>query len=236
MAYPYGCVFLARKILNSNIWLDKPSWWLKVWIYLLLKVHHNNSASFKRGQNFFTRDQIHHDCKLQLDGIKVVTVDNVLRWLKCTQQITTQKTTRGMIITVCNYESYQSLVSYKNDTENDTINALKTQQKRNRNAMLYKKNERIKEDIYQGFELLWGKYPIKEGKKQALIHYKYALSAGYAHEDIVKALANYLKKIEIEKIEAKYIKHASTFFNDWEDYLDYEPPKPKILSRTQIAH
>jgi hypothetical protein len=78
-------------------------------------------------------------------------------------------------------------------------------------------------DIYNGFENLWHKYPIKEGKKQALIHYKYALKAGHAHADIAKALRNYLKKIEVERTEPKYIKHGSTFFNNWEDFLTYKP-------------
>ena len=119
---PDGCVLLARKIGNSKIWFSKPSWWLKVWIYLLTEVNHKDYKNLKRGQGFFTRDKIFSDCFLVLDGIKAQSVDNLMRWLKSAGQITTQKTTRGMFITICNYKEYQNILNYKNDTENDAVN------------------------------------------------------------------------------------------------------------------
>jgi len=121
-----GCIQLARRIQVSEIWQDKPSWWLKVWIHLLLGVNHTDRGKFKRGQGFFTRKGIYKDCGLVVEGIEPETIDNVLRWLKSTTRITTQKTTRGMVITVSNYERYQQLLNYKNDTKND----IETTQKR----------------------------------------------------------------------------------------------------------
>ena len=125
---PGGCILLARKIEQSDIWTKKPCWWLKVWEYILLKVNHKPNNMFDRGQNFFSRNEIYQNCYLKNEGIKPETTDNVLRWLKRTTQITTQKTTRGIIITVLKYSVYQSLSSYKNDTENDTKNDIKTTQ------------------------------------------------------------------------------------------------------------
>lgn|SRR3990167_1588971 len=130
---PYGCILLARKLQQSDIWVKKPSWWLKVWMYMLIQVNHKDNYLFKRGQNFFTREKIYDDCKLYLEGIKALTVDNMIRWLRATRQATTQKTTRGIIITICNYELYQNMLNYKNDTENDTSNEIETTQKRHRN-------------------------------------------------------------------------------------------------------
>lgn len=49
--------------------------------------------------------------------------------MKKEQNITTHKTTRGFIITVLNYDKYQSFNNYKNDTKNDK----QTKHKRNTN-------------------------------------------------------------------------------------------------------
>lgn len=130
---PEGCILVARKILKSSIWQQKPSWWLKVWLYILIEVNHKDNALFKRGENFFTYSKIFDDCNLICEGNDMKSLDNLMRWLKSTTQITTRRTTRGFIISVCNYEYYQNLLNYKNDTENDTENDSKTKQKRQQN-------------------------------------------------------------------------------------------------------
>jgi len=139
-----GCILLARKMLDSEIWTNKPAWWLKVWIYILMKVNHVNNGRFQRGQGFFRAESIQEACSLQLEGITKKTIHNLIKWLKSTTQITTQKTTRGMIITVCNYNEYQDLLNYKNDTENDTENEIGTKQKRNRNDTINNNGKNVK--------------------------------------------------------------------------------------------
>ena len=129
---PEGAILLARVTMNSDIWEKKPSWWLKVWTYILMKVNHKGNKMFNRGSNFFNRNWIYDDCKLVNDRIKADSIDNVIRWLRDEKMITTQKTTRGIIINVCNYETYQDLASYRNDTANET----ETRQKRDRNETI----------------------------------------------------------------------------------------------------
>jgi len=133
MKIPNGCVFLARIIDESDVWCGKPSWWLKVWLHILMRVNHKKQKGFNRGQAFFSRDQIHLDCHLRNDRVKAKSVDNVIRWLKSTTRITTRKTTRGIVITVCNYDKYQDIDNYRNDTGNDRLNDLGTTQERHRN-------------------------------------------------------------------------------------------------------
>lgn len=154
-----GWISIYRKIINSDIW-SKPAWWLKVWIYSLLIVSHENTSSFKRGTRFFTRYSIWKECNLLADGVNVDTVDNVLRWLEKTEQITKQKTTRGMIITVCKYNEYQNKHTLRNDTNNEDKNAEpnenKTAEKRlnddtinnniNKGNNENKRNEAVKEN------------------------------------------------------------------------------------------
>lgn len=115
-----GYIITPRVILKSEIWKTKPAWWLKIWNFILIKVNHKDNKYFKRGTNLFTYEMIHYECNLNLDFIKSKSISNVIKWLKLRTQITTQKTTRGLIITVCNYELYQNPKNYVNDTENDT--------------------------------------------------------------------------------------------------------------------
>jgi len=126
---PNGCVLLARKIKESEIWNEKPSWWFKVWVYILTEVNHQENEYFDRGTNYFSSEKIYSECALYKEGIKIHTISNLIKWLKRTKQITTRKTTRGLYITVCNYEYYQDMGNYKNYTENYMENEIGTKSK-----------------------------------------------------------------------------------------------------------
>lgn len=79
---------------------------------------------------------------------------------------------------------------------------------------------RGKNDL-QHFESLWSQYPNKLGKKDALRHYKASVLSDQDQQDIETALQNYIK--HTNTIDAKYIKHGSTWFNNWRDWVDYKP-------------
>lgn len=69
------------------------------------------------------------------------------------------------------------------------------------------------------FEILWKRYPRKDGKKKALVHYKAARRSGVKYETISAGLNNYLEYIRKAKIETRYIKIGSTWFcgHCWDD-------------------
>lgn len=136
----------SRSIFESDIWTSKPSWWLKVWLYILGNVSFSDKGKYERGTALFSYDKIYFDCNLSKEGIKKRTIDNALRWLKTNDMIATQKTTRGFYITVLKYNEYQVLNNYKNDTENDKS----TQKKRQVNDTIIEEDNKYKEDnIYK---------------------------------------------------------------------------------------
>ena len=107
-----GFILLSRQILCSEIW-RKPPEWLKLFLYILLKVNHKDGL-FPRGSNFFNFKE---------DRPPKVTLTQVyefLRWAKSEtiSFCTTEKTTRGVILKVNNYDYYQSLVNYQFQQEN----------------------------------------------------------------------------------------------------------------------
>lgn len=71
------------------------------------------------------------------------------------------------------------------------------------------------------FEELWSLYPKgrKQGKKKALESYQKARKAGTTFEAVRDGLESYVRYIEAERIETRFIKQASTFFNQqaWQD-------------------
>lgn len=81
------------------------------------------------------------------------------------------------------------------------------------------------------FAELWGIYPKyrKQGKKKAFDHYKKARKSGTTFEEIRKGLEAYIRYIEAERIETKYIKQAATFFSQaaWNDEWTTKNPLPE---------
>lgn len=111
--------------MYSEIWKKKPEY-LKVWIYLLIHVNHQTNRVFPRGSNFFNVPEISKET-----GVGVNTVYNSIEWLKKAKQITTQKTTRGIVVNVLQYEQYQDPSNYKGETKGETKGEISTKQVRN---------------------------------------------------------------------------------------------------------
>ena len=72
------------------------------------------------------------------------------------------------------------------------------------------------------FEQLWKLYPKKQGKPDALRHYKKAIKDGVTNEEIEQGIKDYVEQIEINKTERQFIKLGSTWFSKkgWEDEYD----------------
>lgn len=86
------------------------------------------------------------------------------------------------------------------------------------------------------FEGVWGRYPRKLGKDGALKAFKKALKADSgAGARISKALDNYLAYIEKNNTEEQYIKHGSTWFNQWQEWEVYEPRRDVGNGASPIA-
>ena len=107
-----GATIWARKTIDSVIFYDKPADWFKIWFFVVNEVNHTQYRKWKRGEGFMTYSQIMEKTKTTKNQ-----VDMCFRFLKKEQMLTTRKTTRGMTIEVLNYDFYQELKNYKNETE-----------------------------------------------------------------------------------------------------------------------
>ncbi len=95
-----GWIKLHRRILDNDLWLKKPSSWIKVWLYILLSVDHNT------GEGYFNLIKDRQNIGTEITPDKVKKIIATLRQMK---MIGTKRSTRGMTIKVLNYAKYQAL-------------------------------------------------------------------------------------------------------------------------------
>ena len=82
-------------------------------------------------------------------------------------------------------------------------------------------------DIF--FEEMWQFYPRKLGKMKALTKFKSSISNLRSFALLLVSLSNYLTYTS--KFDLTYIKHASTWFNEWENWVYVEVKHNKQVCR-----
>lgn len=71
-------------------------------------------------------------------------------------------------------------------------------------------------------------FPRKEGKKRGFASIRRQLTKPGDFDDFQWAVRQYAEFVKINNIEKKFIKHFSTFANEWEDWLD-----PEMVTRLE---
>lgn len=135
-----GYILQPRAIDESRI-AKSPPHVREIWLYLLRKANHKDAEIYgrtiKRGQLKTSYREIIEDLSWNVgyrkESYKKHHCEIAMKVLMREQMIEIAKTTRGIIITICNYDVYQDPKNYENDSEryneatrerqdNDTIN------------------------------------------------------------------------------------------------------------------
>ena len=115
-----GFILLSRQLLESEIF-GKPPHYLKLWIWMLMKARWQDGNSLKRGQLLTCISEM-QDLGIHKIGNRDVgrfTADQVRSaygFLVQSGAITVSKTTRGLIISIMKYDTYQTPESYEPHT------------------------------------------------------------------------------------------------------------------------
>lgn len=80
-------------------------------------------------------------------------------------------------------------------------------------------------DYQQEFEALWEKYPRKQNKRGALRSYVTARKSGVDFVTISNGIDAYIRYIEAEGVEQRYIKYGSSWFRQYGWENDYTSEK-----------
>jgi len=119
-----GWIKVHRRMIESDIFCWKPAEWLKIWLYILLKVNHSD-GSLPRGTAYFSKDwEDAHVSKWQWH--------KCVKYLKRATMIATEKATHGYIIKVLKYNNYQELTKKPSNTQSNTLSNSGATQKQHR--------------------------------------------------------------------------------------------------------
>jgi len=96
----------------------------ELWFYILRNVNHSKRLGLERGQGFFSLDHI-QEALCWYTGFRKNTyskpqLTKALRRLRERNMVATTKATRGITVTVCNYDEYQDPKSYEGKNEETT--------------------------------------------------------------------------------------------------------------------
>jgi len=118
-----GYIMISRAVMDSDVYASPPHVRV-IWLHLLLKATHKANKNFERGQCLVTLGGISEDLSWRRgfarEKFSKSKCEFSLKWLTKNGMITKRKTTRGLIITICNYDRYQDPRNYESNTKHST--------------------------------------------------------------------------------------------------------------------
>ena len=156
-----GYYIKARKIQESEI-MKKPPYMRDIWDYLMREANHKTKTIYgrtiKRGQLFRNFTNIIKDLSWNV-GYRKETYskwqcEKTMKYLRQRGMILTTRTTRGLLITICNYEFYQNPKNYESNSKQTTKATREqlTPDSINKNGL--KNEKKKKKDIYLDYVFL----------------------------------------------------------------------------------
>lgn len=111
----YGFILWDR-LRFSDFLIDKPPLWTKMWAFMLSQAYFKDTKKLKRGQLFVKKGEMREKMGHWKGSVYERPTPKQIRYCyECLVNegwISTSKTTRGMIITICNYDQMQQMKSY----------------------------------------------------------------------------------------------------------------------------
>lgn len=118
-----GFYLKARRTRESAI-SKAPPHVREIWDWILMNANFTDRPNLKRGQLITSYDKMIDDLSwyvgFRKESYKKHHCETAMKLLVKLTMITTTRTARGMVITVCNYDKYQEPKSYENHSETAT--------------------------------------------------------------------------------------------------------------------
>jgi len=209
-----GWISLHRKLLDNPIFKDSEA--VHLWIYLLLKASHQETTliindeliTLKRGQLAFGIRSCSKDT-----GISIKRIRTRLALMKKLDFLAHQKAHRNSIITIYNYDKYQS-IEKKEGTP-------KGKQRAHRGHTY--NNDNNENNIYtQQAEDIYNLCPRKADKNNSIRSIVKLLQSGETKESLLQTVENYKASIEKKETERNFIIQSNNFFGRAARYKEYQ--------------
>ena len=236
-----GYILQPRKLDKSET-SHMPPVTRELWLYILRHVNHSDNGAIARGQGFFNLGIVQDDLSWFSGYRKNIyskpQLTKSLRRLREASMIETTKATRGIMITVCNYDYYQNPKNYEGNGEGKAKATRKKQKGNtiNKNEEITKK---VKEIILYLNEKTGRKYLDKTEATKAAINAR--LSEGWTVEDFKTAIDNQVRDWSGTEYE-KYLTPGTLFSpSKFEKYVNNthnggDKLSPQDLARARGGH
>lgn len=217
-----GYILVARKTLESDLMNQSPLT-IKLWTWFLLKANWKAHGPIDRGELLTTVSEMQEAMSHCAGWRKITPTKDEIRScyeaLRKATRVVTRKTTRGMVVSVLNYETYQDPKNYEAHTgshnENGTVVTAESHYKERR-----EENNKKTPLLDGGFDAFWNLYPRKTGKLAARKSWdKHRPPV----EKVLETLSWQIVCDDWTKDAGQFIPHAATWLNSgrWDD----EPPE-----------
>jgi len=238
-----GYYMKARCIQNSEIAI-MPPYVREIWDWLLKEANHTNKkingTTIQRGQLLRTFKDIQEGLQWFVGWRKMTYkkwhCENAMKLLMKADMITTVKTTRGMLITICNYSLYQDSKNYESNRRTttratdpkqttDTINKNDKNDKNDKKRREYAPLILMTEEEYQKLVIKLGDSLTNDYIEAVSL---YCRSKGKRYKDYYATILAWHRKDEKEgKIRKP---------QDDENQPKYIPKEKQKFTPEQIAH
>ena len=246
---PGGFILLARKTQDNDVLAAGPPLYTKLWVWMLMQAFWKNGDKYLRGQFRTTigemREAMSWTIGYRKQHPKICHIRRAYEAFTKSTMITTTKSTRGMVITICNYNKYQNPKSYEEHNEEHNEETTKSETvAHDREEREYKKKEKeqkIMFDLTPNDGLLEKAKQVIEylnkatnskfrpvGKNVDLVRTR--LREGFTVEDCVAVIDG--QKLDPYFLEnPKYFRPSTLFGSKFEGYLSAAPKQKAALER-----
>ena len=240
-----GFIQLHRKLLDWEWYSDTNV--CRLYTHCLLKANFQDKkwrgTLVKRGEFITSLPILANETGLSLKNVRTA-----LTKLKSTGELAGNSTNKYTVISITNYDQYQTDGRQNGRQEagkgqasgrqRATTNKRNKENKRNNLKEIEEKkvNQKKEEKEKNDFETFWSTYGRIGNKQQAIKSYERAIKGGVSYDQIIEGLEKYQAQCRANGTEHRFIKHASTWLNNygWEDeYPIYQHPEPQ---RRPTAH
>ena len=213
-----GWIKIHRKFEKWG-WGDKPEM-VSLFLHLLLAASYEDKEwhgeVVQRGQVIFGLN-----VWAKKTGISVRSLRTCIERLKSTNEVTTKTTSKYTLITIVKYNDYQideskttSISTSISTNDRQAIDKQSTTSKEVKNIRKKEKNTYTSE-----FETFWQMYPRKDGSKSKSFElYNKSIDLTVTPAIILTGVEAYIKNIQTNKTEPRYVAHAATWLSQrrWE--------------------
>ena len=243
-----GFIILARKLFDSKL-MHRPPLYFKLWVWMLFMANFRDHGKIRRGQFFTSIEEMREAMSYRVGYRKMRPSKDEIRSayeaFTKTTMITTAKTTRGMIITILNYDKYQNFKNYETHTETHDEDSTKPtdaphykgKKEKERNNISPPSSFKVpKEFIDRKAEEIYQTFPRKGDSPNSLKSITRILKNPPANlicpvGGLNLAVQNYRGKVEAEGTEARYLIQSNNFFGKAERWKEFLEPIPGPSSK-----